>query len=126
MLHRLSLARCSASQCRAVVVLTQLTRFPGPHLRRPLLVSPAASDEFVVNRADVVRCLKAGAVAFQFMCYEDEPVTGPTGNRFDLWTTDPWELAADLAPEKVRGRRASDTSCDAGAYAVHAPSLDTC
>eukprot|EP00198_Chlamydomonas_reinhardtii_P007529 XP_001696866.1 predicted protein [Chlamydomonas reinhardtii] len=61
------------------------------------------SDEFVVNRADVVRCLKAGAVAFQFMCYEDEPVTGPTGNRFDLWTTDPWELAADLAPEKVSG-----------------------
>ncbi|KAG2453465.1 hypothetical protein HYH02_001686 [Chlamydomonas schloesseri] len=59
------------------------------------------SDEFVVNRADVVRCLKAGVVAFQFICYADEPVTGPSGNRFDLWTADPWELAADLAPEKV-------------------------
>jgi hypothetical protein len=62
---------------------------------------PAASDEFVVNRADVVRCLKAGAVAFQFVCYADEPVIGPSGNRFDLWTSDPWEIAADLAPEKV-------------------------
>ncbi|KAG2439349.1 hypothetical protein HXX76_004708 [Chlamydomonas incerta] len=61
------------------------------------------SDEFVVNRADVVRCLKAGSVAFQFVCYADEPVTGPSGARFDLWTTDPWELAADLAPEKVSG-----------------------
>ncbi|EFJ45379.1 hypothetical protein VOLCADRAFT_94176 [Volvox carteri f. nagariensis] len=54
------------------------------------------SDEYVVHRADMVRCLKAGAVAFQFMCYSDEPLVGPTGNRFDLWTSDPWEVAADL------------------------------
>ncbi|KAG2498859.1 hypothetical protein HYH03_003051 [Edaphochlamys debaryana] len=61
------------------------------------------SEEYTVNRADTVRCLKAGSVAFQFICYTDEPLVGPTGNKFDLWTSDPWEVAADLAPDAVYG-----------------------
>ncbi|GIL54363.1 hypothetical protein Vafri_9929 [Volvox africanus] len=66
-----------------------------------------ASDEYVVHRADIVRCLKAGSVAFQFMCASDEMLMGPTGNRFDLWTSDPWEVAADLAPERLAEAQAT-------------------
>ncbi|KXZ52809.1 hypothetical protein GPECTOR_8g195 [Gonium pectorale] len=59
------------------------------------------SDAFVVNRAEMVRCLKAGIVAFQFVCYSDELLVGPSGNSFDWWTSDPWEVAADLVPDKI-------------------------
>ncbi len=57
-----------------------------------------------MNRADTVRSLKAGAVAFQFMACCEEPLVGPTGNKFDWWTSDPWEVAADLVPDQVGGR----------------------
>ncbi|GFR43782.1 hypothetical protein Agub_g4898 [Astrephomene gubernaculifera] len=65
------------------------------------------SGEYIVNRADMVRCLKAGTVAFQFMCASDEALVGPSGNRFDWWTSDPWEVAADLAPDLVAEAQAA-------------------
>lgn len=62
------------------------------------------SEKYTIFRADVVRSLKAGGVAFQFMITSDDSVRNPkSGNVYDVWSSDPWDMAADLAPQKVGG-----------------------
>ncbi len=65
----------------------------------------AGSDKYTIFRADVVRSLKAGGVAFQFMVTSEDSVrNSKNGNVFDVWSSDPWDMAADLAPDKVGSR----------------------
>ncbi|KAG1666285.1 hypothetical protein FOA52_004766 [Chlamydomonas sp. UWO 241] len=71
--------------------------------RAPAAVSEAeqrlfqASDEYTVFKADLVRKLRAGHVAFQVYAAEDE-LALPNGQLLDVWTADPWDLVAAARP----------------------------
>ncbi len=65
---------------------------------------------FKQYEGEAIRLLRTGGVAVQLLADQDAVVL-PNGDVHDLWSSDPWMLAAQCSPEAVRGSSSFARGC---------------